>query len=92
MKNGNQKNSPVWGMYTMGDNPDWHPAQVIAALHMRGETLASLARRHGYASPSTLSQALRRRWPKGERIIAQALGLHPAEIWPTRYQGGNGDR
>ncbi len=70
---------------------DWHPAQIIAALHMRGVTLSALAIENGYACRSTLSQALRRRWPKGERIIAQALGLHPAEIWPSRYQGENGD-
>lgn len=40
---------------------------------------------HNYAAPSTLSQALRRRWPKGQQIIAEAIGVDPAEIWPSRY-------
>ncbi|WP_262417001.1 helix-turn-helix domain-containing protein [Providencia rettgeri] len=26
-----------------------------------------------------------RRWPKGERIIAEFLGVAPSEIWPSRY-------
>jgi Ner family transcriptional regulator len=26
-----------------------------------------------------------RPWPKGEWLIANAIGVHPAEIWPSRY-------
>ncbi|MBN3116614.1 helix-turn-helix domain-containing protein [Pectobacterium brasiliense] len=29
---------------------------------------------------------LTRHWPKGERLIACALGKQPEEIWPSRYQ------
>ncbi|GKX57363.1 hypothetical protein SOASR030_34750 [Leminorella grimontii] len=36
---------------------------------------------------STLANALMRRWPKGERLIAAALGVEPGEIWPSRYCG-----
>jgi len=68
---------------------DWHPSQIIATSHMRGVTLSALAIENGYACRSTLSHALRRRcWPKSERIIAQAPGLHPAEIWPRRTKEG----
>lgn len=63
---------------------DWHPADIIAALHKRGMTLAALSRAAGLSS-STLANALTRPWPKGEWLIADALKVHPCEIWPSRY-------
>ncbi|CBJ79500.1 transcriptional activator of maltose metabolism [Xenorhabdus bovienii str. Jollieti] len=63
---------------------DWHPADIIAALRKRGTTLAAVSREAGLSS-STLANTLSRPWPKGEWIIANYLGLHPAEIWPSRY-------
>jgi Ner family transcriptional regulator len=64
---------------------DWHPADIIAGLRKRGTTLAAVSRKEGLAS-STLANALKKRWPKGEKLIAQALGVSPAEIWPSRYR------
>lgn len=64
--------------------PDWHPADIIAGLRKRGTSLAALSRQAGLAS-STLANALNRRWPKGERLIAEALGIAPEQIWPSRY-------
>ncbi|GKX58666.1 helix-turn-helix domain-containing protein [Leminorella grimontii] len=63
---------------------DWHAADVIAGLKKRGTSLAAVSRDAGLAS-STLANALMRRWPKGERLIAQALGVAPEVIWPSRY-------
>lgn len=63
---------------------DWHSADIIAALRKRGTTLAALSRQSGLSS-STLANALVRSWPKGEWIIAEALNIHPSEIWPSRY-------
>ncbi|MDY2464031.1 helix-turn-helix domain-containing protein, partial [Salmonella enterica subsp. enterica serovar Agona] len=51
---------------------DWHPADIVAALHKRGTSLAKLSREAGLAS-STLSNTLTRPWPKGEWLIAIAL-------------------
>ncbi|HCL5264973.1 TPA: helix-turn-helix domain-containing protein, partial [Salmonella enterica] len=65
--------------------PDWHPADIIAALRKRGTSLAAVSRNSGLAS-STLANALTRRWPKGERLIAEALGVAPEQIWPSRYR------
>ncbi|WP_347253693.1 cell morphology transcriptional regulator XreR2 [Leminorella grimontii] len=65
---------------------DWHPADIIAALKKRGTSLAAVSRNAGLAS-STLANALMRRWPKGERLIAGALGVAPEDIWPSRYRG-----
>jgi len=65
-------------------NEDWHQADIIAALRKKGTTLAAVSRSAGLSS-STLSNALSRPWPKGELLIASALGLHPSIIWPSRY-------
>ncbi|MFE8100896.1 helix-turn-helix transcriptional regulator [Brenneria goodwinii] len=64
---------------------DWHPADIIAGLRKQGTTLAAISRGAGLAS-STLANALTRHWPKGERLIAEALNKRPEEIWPSRYQ------
>lgn len=64
---------------------DWHPADVIAALHKCGITLKGLAQQHGLSSSSTLSAALVRSYPANEKRIADALGVHPKVIWPSRY-------
>ncbi len=63
---------------------DWHAADIIAALHKKGTSLAALSRQAGLSS-STLANALNRPWPKGEWLIAEAIAVHPAEIWPSRY-------
>lgn len=69
----------------MQHNPqDWHPADIIAALRKKGTSLAAQSRLAGLSS-STLANALCRPWPKGEWIIATALDVHPAKIWPSRY-------
>ncbi|MEG0280848.1 MAG: helix-turn-helix transcriptional regulator [Morganella sp. (in: enterobacteria)] len=68
----------------MNRQQDWHPADIIAAIRKKGTTLAALSRNAGL-SASTLSNALARRWPKGEKIIADFLNIPPAEIWPSRY-------
>ncbi|MDO8232924.1 helix-turn-helix transcriptional regulator [Citrobacter werkmanii] len=65
--------------------PDWHSADIIAGLKKRGTSLSAVSRKSGLAS-STLANALIRRWPKGERLIAEALGIAPEQIWPSRYR------
>ncbi|MGH7915386.1 MAG: helix-turn-helix domain-containing protein [Candidatus Binataceae bacterium] len=64
---------------------DWTPADVICAMHRRGLTLTSLSRSHNLHS-RTLNAALWRPYRNGERIIASALGLSAAAIWPSRYR------
>ncbi len=65
---------------------DWHNAQILCALKMAGWSIASLSKHHGYASRTTLGHALHRPWPKGERLIADAIGQTPETIWPSRYR------
>lgn len=65
-------------------NQDWHQADIIASLRKRKTTLAAVSRAAGLAS-STLTNALTRPWPKGEKLIAEAMGIPPKKIWPSRY-------
>jgi Ner family transcriptional regulator len=63
---------------------DWHPADVLAALKKRGQSLAGLSVANGY-HPTAAGKALKRPWPAMEALIGAALGLEPAQIWPSRY-------
>ncbi|WP_159872582.1 MULTISPECIES: helix-turn-helix transcriptional regulator [unclassified Raoultella] len=69
---------------------DMHPADIIAQLKKRNLSLAAVSRQAGLSS-STLANTLARPWPKGEFLIAQALGIDPAEIWPSRYYDRQGN-
>lgn len=64
---------------------DWHPADIVAALHKAGWTLESLGEHHGLKSGNTLSKAMRTSFPIAEQRIADALDIHPKIIWPSRY-------
>ncbi|QDX82360.1 Nlp family transcriptional regulator [Denitratisoma sp. DHT3] len=64
---------------------DWHPADIKAALHKAGWTLKNLALAYGLKDSTSMSAALVRSLPANEKRIADALGLHPMEIWPSRY-------
>ncbi|MFZ4540134.1 helix-turn-helix domain-containing protein [Propionivibrio sp.] len=64
---------------------DWHPADVICALRKKKTTLRALATLHGIKDSSSFSAALVRSLPTNEKRIADALGIHPMVIWPSRY-------
>lgn len=49
-----------------------------------GWTLRSLGVAHGY-SINAVSEACNRAWPAVEKIVADALGMEPQDIWPSRY-------
>ena len=62
----------------------WHAEDVKAAIRKKGTTLTALSDLHGY-SDSYLRGTLIRHRPHGEAIIAEFLGISPADIWPERY-------
>lgn len=68
---------------------DWHPADIKAALEKRGTSLAAIGRELGYAATSPYD-VLRRRWIAMEQAVGAKLGVHPATIWPSRYDTGTG--
>lgn len=72
-------------MITYDKDQDWHRADIRAELEKRGTSLRKLSREAGL-SENTLRNALDRKWPKGERIIADAIGVSPKTIWPSRYK------
>jgi Ner family transcriptional regulator len=81
------RSSSPFGIHTMplaDEEADWPREYIIAELHRRGMSLRALSFANGY-SRNTLLDALDRSYPKAETIIAKALGLRPAKIWPTRY-------
>ncbi|MCY1697177.1 helix-turn-helix transcriptional regulator [Lelliottia sp. SL45] len=67
-----------------GHRTDWHPRKIVFEVHERGKTLRSISLAAGLAK-DTAKNALYREWPKGQRIIADALGVAPEVIWPSRY-------
>jgi len=64
---------------------DWHRADIVAGLRKAGWSVRQLAKHHGYASHGTLTVALSRPFPKAQRLIAEAIGVSPELIWPSRY-------
>lgn len=64
---------------------DWHPADIKAALHKKGITLKGLADAYGLAGSSTLSATFTRSYPLNEKRIAEAIGVPPHVIWPSRW-------
>ncbi|OBX07820.1 transcriptional regulator [Gallibacterium salpingitidis] len=63
---------------------DMHRAFIIALIKERGKTLSQLSVEAGL-HPRTLGNALERKYPKGEKIIADFVGRKPEDIWPSRY-------
>ncbi|TBR38131.1 transcriptional regulator [Marinomonas agarivorans] len=63
---------------------DWHVADIKAALEKAGTNFERLATEHGITG-ATLRNALRVKYPKAEKIIADRIGVEPSVIWPSRY-------
>lgn len=63
---------------------DWLWDEVLAALHGEGLTLRALAKRHS-VDVQAISCARYRPSATTEARIAEALGILPQQIWPTRY-------
>ena len=70
---------------------DWHPADIVAALHKRGITLRKLAGTHKITHRA-LNAALRERRFPAEQRIAAAIGVPARVIWPTRYNADGSRR
>lgn len=62
------------------DRREWIKYQ----LALRGLTLGLLANRWGL-SRKTVQKALHTPYPRMEKLIAEALGHTPQELWPERY-------
>jgi Ner family transcriptional regulator len=58
-------------------------------LRVGGSSLSQLARELG-VTRQAVRNALTRRYPRMERVIAAEIGLPPHCIWPERYPEGVG--
>ena len=67
---------------------DWRNSKIKMFLEDKGWTLRQLSAAHG-RSACAAAQALHSpTCPQMEIIIADAIGIEPSEIWPSRYPGG----
>jgi len=64
--------------------PDWHPADIKAALAKKSYTFARLARENNYVENSP-NMVLKKPWYQVEKIVSRIIGIPAAEIWPSRY-------
>lgn len=64
---------------------DWSSKAIYTALEQRGVDLSSLEVEHGF-KVGTMRNVFYRRYPKIQEIIADAIGVSPSVIWPSRYQ------
>lgn len=69
------------------ERADWHNADIKAALEKAGWSLRKLSQHHGFGD-STFRKALVHQYPRAEKAIADAIGITPQEIWPSRYDAG----
>lgn len=64
---------------------DWHSEDIKGAIRKRGSTLSALAKSHGISAQALSQAILERSSARAEIIIAEFIGLHPQQIWPSRY-------
>ncbi|MGU9776162.1 helix-turn-helix domain-containing protein [Salmonella enterica subsp. enterica serovar 3,10:z10:-] len=64
--------------------PDWHPETIKAEVHKLGLSFRVLSVRAGY-KPDSLKTVLRTPCRTYQQIVADALGVPPETIWPSRY-------
>jgi len=64
---------------------DWPAEKVRGRLVEMGVTLRDIERSAG-APMDSIRTALVRGFPKGEVLIADALGIPKEQIWPSRWE------
>lgn len=64
---------------------DWHRADIKASLEKKGWSLRQLALHHGYCGHYFCEVFLRKHF-NAQRLIAEAIGVKPWDIWPSRYE------
>lgn len=65
-------------------DPAKRRAWINFQFHMRGTSLAALAAEHGTGRQAAY-HAFTRPYPRMERLIADALGTTPQQLFPERY-------
>jgi len=63
---------------------DWHKEDIKAAIRKQYGSIKDLAEQKSMHVVQ-MRRALYMSQPKAEGVIAQALGVSPVDIWPSRY-------
>lgn len=63
---------------------DWHWEDIKAALRKAEGSFDAFAAKHDLTR-SAVTNVKSRRYPKVQRLIAEAIGVTPEQIWPSRY-------
>lgn len=71
--------------------PGWHQQDIQHAIRKRGTTLAELSRQSGLAR-GTLQTIFYKRYPRGQQIVADFIGVSLHELWPDWYGPDNSPR
>ena len=59
---------------------------IRAALAKKGYTLTRVSKEKDYKYNYVCCRVKNHRWPDLEKTIADIIGVHPMEIWPSRYK------
>ncbi len=70
--------------HTIATNPKLRREWVKYQLKASGSSMAALAAKHGI-NRRNIYMAFNRPWPRGEKIIADSVGLAPQALFPERY-------
>lgn len=65
-------------------DPAKRRAWIIYQVNLQGRSLAQVARDAG-VTRVCLYQVFNKTYPRMEKVVADALGMAPAELWPERY-------
>lgn len=67
-------------------DPAKRRAWIIYQLNLQGRSLADVGRVEGNgAARNTVYAVFRAPYPRMEKLIADALGLRPSQLFPERY-------
>jgi len=58
---------------------------VLYQLHLQGRSLAEVGYANGVMHRQNLYETFRKPYPRLEKIIAEAVGLTPQQLFPERY-------
>ncbi|MEQ5285515.1 helix-turn-helix domain-containing protein [Providencia huaxiensis] len=63
---------------------DWESDAILTALKKRGISIKEIEEKMG-VKKNCARNVFYRSYPKAEEIIAEAIGVEPYVIWPSRY-------
>lgn len=66
-------------------DPEKRRSWVLYQVHQQGRSLAQIGRENGVATRANLYETFRKPYPKVEKVLADAVGLTPQQLFPERY-------